>query len=70
MKRLNINIKTQVTYPNMNTAGAVRAPPNRKNAPGNESIVDEYNDVYIGAYTSGIIASHTPNNELTFPLKL
>lgn len=33
----------------MNTAGTVSAPPSKKNAPGNLSIVRAYNVVYIGA---------------------
>lgn len=44
-------------------------PPRRKKAPGNVLMVAVYTEVYIGAYTKGIIASATPKNELTFPEK-
>jgi hypothetical protein len=58
------------TYRNMPTAGIVNAPPNKKNAPGSVFRVAAYTVVYIGAYTSGIKASATPNNEFTFPGKI
>jgi hypothetical protein len=55
------------TYKNISTAGTVRAPPSKKNAPGNDLRVAVYTEVYIGAYTSGIMASATPKKEFTLP---
>lgn len=57
----------QETYKNIATAGAVKTPPNKQNAPGNVCNVAVYNVVYIGAYNKGINASATPNNEFTLP---
>lgn len=63
----NIHNNIHNTYKKITTAGAVKAPPNKKNAPGRVCIVAEYNVVYMGAYTKGINASATPNNEFTLP---
>lgn len=52
----------------MMTAGVVRPPPIRKNAPGTECIVAAYTALYVGPYTSGISASQTPNREFTLPV--
>lgn len=38
-----------LTYKNIKTAGNVRAPPSRKNAPGSTLSVARYTWVYIGA---------------------
>lgn len=55
------------TYRKIITAGAVSAPPTKKKAPGSVLIVAAYSEAYIGAYTSGIRASATPNKEFTLP---
>lgn len=55
------------TYKNIITAGKVKAPPIKKNAPGNDLIVALYTALYIGPYINGTNASQTPNNELACP---
>ena len=54
----------------MITAGIVRPPPSKKNAPGSVFSVAEYTVVYIGAYKSGIKASATPKSEFTLPVRI
>lgn len=51
----------------MSAAGAVKAPPRRKNAPGTVFSVALYTALYIGPYINGTNASQTPNSEFTFP---
>lgn len=61
--------KSLGTYKKMRTAGMVSTPPSRKKAPGMVSMVAAYTAEYMGPYTKGMRASHTPNREFTLPAK-
>jgi hypothetical protein len=51
----------------MRAAGAVNAPPSKKNAPGTVFNVALYTALYIGPYINGTRASQTPKREFTLP---
>lgn len=59
--------KSLGTYKKIRTAGMVSTPPSRKKAPGMVSMVAAYTAEYMGPYTKGMRASHTPNREFTLP---
>lgn len=51
----------------MRAAGAVNAPPSKKNAPGTVFNVALYTALYMGPYINGTRASQTPKREFTLP---